>query len=226
MSLPDRLALLEALLFVSDRPLAAKELAEFLGDTDTSGVDAALQELGEHHASRDGGFKIEKIAGGFRLATRPDHGDAIKEFFRFKNRHKLSRAALETLAIIAYRQPATHPEIQEIRGVSSDSALRTLVERRLVKIAGRKDTVGKPLLYGTTRQFLEHFRLGSLDDLPPMDELEHLLVAVEDADPAGDVTSPPAGDHASPTSPPEPAPLRAVPTPVAATSPFPETDPA
>lgn len=179
MTTPDHLSLLEALLFVSDRPLPIKELAAFVTDLDASGVEAALGQLGDRYDDQAGALQIEKVAGGYRIATRPQQGEAVKAFFRFKNRHKLSRAALETLSVVAYRQPATHPEVQDIRGVASEGVLKTLTERRLVKIVGRRDTVGKPVLYGTTREFLEHFGLASLADLPPIEELEALLAEVE-----------------------------------------------
>ncbi len=208
-------AVVEALLFVSERPLPAKELTEFLPSTGEEQVRAALSALATRYATTDCGLRLEEVAGGYRLATRPELGETVKEFFRLKNRQRLSRAALETLAIIAYKQPVTNPEIQEIRGVSADGVLRTLLERRLVRVCGRKDTVGKPLLYGTTRGFLEHFGLASLDDLPPVEEfgemlgegttehlqgaLEHLpggdpssMMALEDGSEAKDETEPPA----------------------------------
>jgi segregation and condensation protein B len=168
-------ALVEALLLVSDRPLPFKELSAFLSDAGDDKVRAALSALASRYATGGSGLQVEELAGGYRLATRPEFGEEIKEFFRLKNRQRLSRAALETLAIVAYKQPVTHPEIQEIRGVSADGVLRTLLERRLVRIVGRKETVGKPLLYGTTRLFMEQFGLGSLDDLPPVEEFGELL---------------------------------------------------
>ena len=179
MTQEDHSTLLEALLLVSDKPLAPKELAEFLADIDPDQAESAFQQLAELYDTREGGLRIEKVAGGYRMATRPEHGEAIREFFRFKKRQKLSRAALETLAVVAYRQPATHPEVQEIRRISSEGVLKTLLERRLIRVTGRKNTVGKPLLYGTTREFLEHFGLASLDDLPPIEKLEELMAEVE-----------------------------------------------
>ncbi|MFQ5669783.1 MAG: SMC-Scp complex subunit ScpB [Acidobacteriota bacterium] len=168
-------AMVEAILFVADRPISIKELAAFLPEATEDTVRDLLAGIAERHRTEDSGLRVEEIAGGYRLATWSESGTMVKEFFRLRNRQKLSRAALETVAIVAYRQPVTHPEIQAIRGVSAEGVLRTLLERRLVRIAGRKDTVGKPLLYGTTRTFLEHFGLASLDDLPPMEDLDHLL---------------------------------------------------
>jgi segregation and condensation protein B len=119
-----------------------------------------------------GGILVEDVAGGVRLATRPEVVGWLRRFFDVASGNKLSMAALETLAIIAYRQPMTGPEIQELRGVSAAGVLKTLLERRLVRIVGRKEVVGKPFLYGTTREFLVHFGLNSLKDLPPLEEFE------------------------------------------------------
>ena len=227
MTTPERLALLEALLFVSDRPLPPKEIAAFVSDLEAEAVEEALERLADRYEGQGGGLRVEKVAGGYRIATRPEHGEAVKAFFRFKNRQKLSRAALETLAIVAYRQPATHPEIQEIRGVASEGVLRTLLDRRLVRVAGRKDTVGQPLLYGTTREFLENFALGSLDDLPPIEELEALLAQVEET--AGEAVSA-AGDGAArrgeATAPPGTGPEPVRPVPPAFSAHGGETEPA
>ncbi len=187
-------SLVEALLFVSERPVPAKELASFIDQASVDQVKEAISSLTNRYAMTNGGLQVEEVAGGFRLSTRPELGESVKEFFRIKNRQKLSRAALETCAIVAYKQPITNPEIQEIRGVSADGVLRTLLERRLIRIVGRKDTVGKPMLYGTTRLFLEHFGLAALDELPPVEEFgdlmgdgssEHLAAAL-DRLPGGD----------------------------------------
>jgi len=188
VSFAEMTALVEALLFVSEHPVPAKELASFIADASEDQVREAISGLANRYAMAASGLQVEEVAGGYRLSTRPELGEAVKEFFRIKNRQKLSRAALETCAIIAYKQPITNPEIQEIRGVSADGVLRTLLERRLIRIAGRKDTVGKPLLYGTTRLFLEHFGLANLDELPPVEEFgdlmgdgssEHLVAALD-----------------------------------------------
>ena len=120
---------------------------------------------------------VEDVAGGVRLATRPEMVGWLRRFFDVSGGTKLSMAALETLAIVAYRQPITGPEIQELRGVSPAGVLKTLLERRLVRIAGRKEVVGKPFLYGTTREFLVHFGLDSLKDLPPLEEFEETFGA-------------------------------------------------
>lgn len=175
ISFAELTALVEALLFVSERPVPAKELAAFIDHTSEDQVKEAISGLANRYAMAASGLQVETVAGGFRLSTRPELGEEIKEFFRIKNRQKLSRAALETCAIIAYKQPITNPEIQEIRAVSADGVLRTLLERRLIRIVGRKDTVGKPLLYGTTKLFLEHFGLATLDELPAVEEFGDLM---------------------------------------------------
>jgi segregation and condensation protein B len=172
---PELAALLEALLLVAERPLAPAELATFISGATEESVREGLARLAERHSGPASGVRVEEVAGGFRLATRPEIGEAVKEFFRLRNRQRLSRAALETLAIIAYRQPVTQPEIQEIRGVSTEGVVGTLLERRLVRMLGRKEAVGKPILYGTTREFLSYFGLASLEDLPPVEEFEGLL---------------------------------------------------
>jgi segregation and condensation protein B len=122
---------------------------------------------------------LEQVAGGLRLVTRPELNSYLRKFFEVTGRTRLSLAALETLAIIAYRQPVTGPEIQDLRGVSSSGVLRTLLERRLIKIAGRKKVVGKPFFYRTTREFLMHFGLEALEDLPPLEEFEESFGGVE-----------------------------------------------
>jgi len=115
---------------------------------------------------------VEDVGGGVRLATRPEMGGWLRRFFEVSGGTKLTMASLETMAIVAYRQPVTGPEIQELRGVNSAGVLKTLLERRLIRITGRKEVVGKPFLYGTTKEFLVHFGLNSLKDLPPLEEFE------------------------------------------------------
>jgi segregation and condensation protein B len=128
--------------------------------------------LARYAAATESGVFIEEVAGGLRVATRPELHGWLRKFFEAGGANKLSMAALETLAIVAYRQPMTGPEIQELRGVSPVGVLKTLLEKRLVRIAGRKPVVGKPFLYSTTREFLMRFGLKSLDDLPPLEEFE------------------------------------------------------
>ncbi|HEV7784273.1 MAG TPA: SMC-Scp complex subunit ScpB, partial [Thermoanaerobaculia bacterium] len=137
--------------------------------------EEAARALGAVLARYDGegrGVLVEDVAGGVRLATRPEVVGWLRRFFDISGGTKLSMAALETLAIIAYRQPITGPEIQELRGVNPAGVIKTLLERRMIRIVGRKEVVGKPFLYGSTREFLVHFGLNSLKDLPPLEEFE------------------------------------------------------
>lgn len=169
-------AALEAILFVSSEPVPREKLLGLFAEGEereaaTEALAAVLARYqGEEGEGR--GVLVEDVAGGVRLATRPEVVGWLRRFFDVSAGNKLSMAALETLAIIAYRQPMTGPEIQELRGVSAVGVLKTLLERRLVRIVGRKEVVGKPFLYGTTREFLVHFGLNSLKDLPPLEEFE------------------------------------------------------
>lgn len=184
----DRLAaVVEAVLFASGEPVQPVEIAEAF-DLDGAAVEAALDALraGYKRKAR-GGLALEAVAGGFRLATRSDIGDWVRQFFRRRNRTRLSPAALETLAIVAYRQPVTLPEIQAIRGRDPSAALKNLVDKRLLRILGKKKVVGHPLLYGTSKQFLIHFGLDSLEDLPSIDDFDQFMGALEEAsEPQGD----------------------------------------
>src|SRR5436305_6186830 len=167
-------AALEAILFVSSEPVPRTKLLELFEEEEREQAAEALEAvLARYSAGEEGrGVLVEDVAGGVRRATRPEVVGWLHRFFDVSGSNKLSMAALETLAIIAYRQPTTGPEIQELRGVSAVGVLKTLLERRLVRITGRKEVVGKPFLYGTTREFLVHFGLNSLKDLPPLEELE------------------------------------------------------
>src|SRR3982750_4934616 len=166
-------AALEAILFVSSEPVPRTKLLELFDEEEREQAAEALEAVLARFSGEEGrGVLVEDVAGGVRLATRPEMVGWLRRFFDVSGGNKLSMAALETLAIIAYRQPVTGPEIQELRGVSAAGVLKTLLERRMVRIVGRKEVVGKPFLYGTTREFLVHFGLNSLKDLPPLEELE------------------------------------------------------
>ena len=166
-------AALEAVLFVSSEPVPRTKLLELFDEEEREQAAEALEAVLARYSEGEGrGVLVEDVAGGVRLATRPEVVGWLRRFFDVSGGNKLSMAALETLAIIAYRQPITGPEIQELRGVSAAGVLKTLLERRMVRIVGRKEVVGKPFLYGTTREFLVHFGINSLKDLPPLEELE------------------------------------------------------
>jgi len=170
-------AAIEAILFVSSEPVPRGRLVELFDEDDREAAAAALAAVLERYGGEARGVMVEDVAGGVRLVTRPEMGVWLRRFFDVAGSSKLSMAALETLAIIAYRQPITGPEIQELRTVSPVGVLRTLLEKRLVRIAGRKEVVGKPFLYATTREFLVHFGLNSLRDLPPLEEFEETFGA-------------------------------------------------
>jgi segregation and condensation protein B len=172
----------EALLFSSSRPVRETELAEAL-EAEPAAVNAALASLAEEADVPLRGVRLEKVAGGWRYVTRPEFDSLLRKYHEVTERSRLSLAALETLAIIAYRQPITLPEIQEIRGVNSSSVLTTLLEKKLVTTAGRKAVVGTPFLYRTTREFLVRFGLNELEDLPKPEELDEDLAATVEAEP-------------------------------------------
>jgi len=165
---------IEALLFVAGEPLQLKQLAKILGGLDEASVAIALEELMRDYDDRSSGFEIREIAGGFGLSTRAQYHDFIKKYLKTRPSARLSLPALETLAVIAYKQPITIPEILEIRGVTSSSAIKTLLEKRLIVTRGRKETVGRPMMYGTSREFLIQFGLKDLSELPSIEDFEDL----------------------------------------------------
>jgi segregation and condensation protein B len=174
---PELASILEGLIFAADNPVSLAEMLEVLGRSDEKPLRRALDELERRLDESGSGLQLEQVAGGYRLATRSEVGEWVRRLYRFRNRRRLTPAALETLAIVAYRQPITGPEIQQLRGVDPGGTLGSLLERRLVRILGRKKVVGRPLLYATTRDFLMHFGLNSLEDLPSLDAFESLLGA-------------------------------------------------
>ncbi len=155
----------EALLFVADAPASPEALARALELTEGQ-VEQALELLGER-LEGSGSLQLLKIAGGYQLCTKPEHAQAVSNFLRPQHQ-KLSRSLMEVLAIVAYRQPITMPEVDLVRGVQSDYSVRMLLERRLIQEVGRKDAPGRPILYGTTQQFLHQFKMADLSDLPEL----------------------------------------------------------
>ncbi|MFQ5914216.1 MAG: SMC-Scp complex subunit ScpB [Nitrospinota bacterium] len=163
-------ALIETILFVTEEPVRVKDLVElFGGDLDGEGVEAALAEIQMDYEGR--ALQVRQAAGGYRLATRPEYGRWVKRFLKRSTKSRLSPAALETLAVVAYGQPITRAEIEQIRGLDCSGVLHTLLEKGLIRIAGRPKVVGRPLAYGTTTRFLENFGLDSLSDLPKLGEV-------------------------------------------------------
>jgi segregation and condensation protein B len=188
-------AAVEAILFAAGEPVPAREIASALGAADAARIDGALEVLRERYGRSGSGLRLESVAGGFRLTSRSEVGAWVRRFFRQRNRTRLSQAALETLAIVAYRQPVTAPEIQAIRGVDPSAALKNLVEKRMIRILGRKKVVGNPLLYGTSRQFLVHFGLNRLEDLPSIEDFEQFLGRLEGVETALFASEPAGADE-------------------------------
>lgn len=163
--------LLEAALFASNRPIPADDLVGLDAEASPAGVAAALDELREHYDTDGHGVELVQVGDGWQILTRPEYTEAIERAQLATRPQRLSGAALETLAIIAYRQPIGRAEIEEIRGVGAGSILKSLQERNLIDVVGRGEGLGRPLLYGTTSVFLEHFALRHLEELPRADEL-------------------------------------------------------
>jgi segregation and condensation protein B len=168
------LGIVEALVFASPEPLTLKTLTKLLADEPQEDVVAALQALGRKYEA-PGGLHLVELAGGYQITTRPECHEWVRRLFHERTTQKLSVQALETLAVIAYKQPITAAEIGEIRGVNTSGVLSTLLERHLVKIAGRKNVIGRPFLYATTREFLIRFGLKDLNDLPKVEDMAQAL---------------------------------------------------
>lgn len=172
---PYLLPAIEALLYIVDEPLQRDRLFELFPDVDGVEIEEAIEALKNRYNADGGGLLLRDIAGGVQLTTRPEVDDFIREYLKVKKRTALSRQALETLAIIAYEQPITTPEIREIRGYDPSGTIKTLLQRKLIRISGRKDVIGRPFMYATTKDFLVHFGLSSLGDLPKPEEFAGLL---------------------------------------------------
>lgn len=173
----DPVSAMECVLFVAGEPLPLVEMARAL-QCDELAAEVALRELQVRMGERQSGLQVISIAGGYQLATRPDFAEIVARLLA-RGSNKLSRAALETLAIIAYRQPITQPEIEAVRGVAVGGVLKNLVDKKLVMEAGRKQTVGRPILYSSTPEFLHYFAIGDLSELPPLGPDDEVLSTVE-----------------------------------------------
>src|SRR5438128_7637833 len=185
-------AALEALLFSSPRPIPEKDIAEALEATPEA-VSEALEALRQDAEAPERGIRLESVAGGWRYVTRPEFDSMLRRYYEVTERSRLSLAALETLAIIAYRQPITLPEIQDIRGVNSAGVVNTLFEKKLITTAGRKPVVGTPFLYRTTQEFLVRFGLNDLTELPKPEDLDaDLSATVEAREIAAPTAAPPS----------------------------------
>ncbi|HPF33987.1 MAG TPA: SMC-Scp complex subunit ScpB [Candidatus Krumholzibacteria bacterium] len=172
---------IEALLFSTDAPLTAQRLKGLLGDeVDGKEIREAIDALNQEYEAQDRAFAIVEFGGGWQLASRPEYMPLIQKLYKGRRYVRLSRAALEVLAIVAYRQPVTRMEIEDVRGVQVSGVLQTLTERNLVTVVGRSDAVGNPILYGTTREFLNHMGLKGLHQLPSLPELEGIIQSREE----------------------------------------------
>ena len=174
-------AILEAIVYVTDEPLSARQIAAALNRPPDQ-VEKILAELAAEYSKPEHGLSIRELAGGYQMVTKPEHHEAVRNFVKnLKPPLKLSKPALETLAVIAYKQPITAPEVMEIRGVQGAGVLKTLLDRKLITTSGRKQVVGKPILYRTTKEFLVQFNLKDVTDLPSLKEFEDLVrLAVSD----------------------------------------------
>jgi segregation and condensation protein B len=170
---------IEALLFVSGNPLSADRLKGIFEEATAEQIEAQLQALRHEYGDRGAGIMLAEVAGGYQFATRPENAVWVRKFKSVKVSSKLSKPALETLAIVAYKQPITRSEVEAIRGVNIGGIMRNLMERRLVKIVGKKDVPGKPMLYGTTLEFLQYFGLKDLSALPTLREFQELEAGEE-----------------------------------------------
>jgi segregation and condensation protein B len=197
------LAVLEAVVYITDEPLSAEQIARAL-NRPLPGIQALLDRLVAEYNKPEHGLTVKEVAGGYKIATKPEHHEAVRTFVKNLNPPlKLSLAALETLAVIAYKQPITAPEIMEIRGVQGAGVLKTLLDRKLIGTAGRKNVVGKPILYKTTKEFLVQFGLKDLAELPTLKEFEDLRrMAFSDSE--EEQSAPESGSKPAPERAPEP----------------------
>ncbi len=173
-SIGELVAVIEALIFVSDEPLTVRTLVKLLTE-DKDTVNAALDQLSKEYDERESGLQVRNIGGGWQMSTRPEFHEDVRALLKTRPSAKLSLASLETLAVIAYKQPVTVPEILEIRGVQSASSIKTLLDKRLIVSKGRKDTVGRPMQYGTSQEFMIQFGLKDLSELPSIEDFEDFV---------------------------------------------------
>jgi segregation and condensation protein B len=188
--------IIESLLFVSTEPLSLDRIKKIIPDADVKEIREAIQSLSQEYETRIGGFFLSEVAGGYQIRTRPQYSEWIKRLVQ-PAPARLSRAAMETLAIVAYKQPAIRNDIEAIRGVDSGGILRMLLERKLIRVMGRQKIPGRPLIYGTTRQFLEVFDLKDLTELPTPKEIEELGIPPNEKPPVDlpDTEQNPSGEN-------------------------------
>lgn len=177
MTIEELKPIIESLIFVSEEPISARQIASMLEGENISDIEEAARQLQEEFNSRNSGLQLQQLAGGFRITTRPELNEYVRRYLKSQPSARLSMAALETLAVIAYKQPITIPEILEIRGKTSTSAIKTLLDRRLIVARGHKPVVGRPMLYGTSKEFLIQFGLNDLSELPNLEDFEDLMTS-------------------------------------------------
>lgn len=163
-------AAIEALLFISEKSLLIDQIKGVFENLEPTKIREVILELQNDYENSTRGLRITEVAGGFQIVTSLEVADTLKKFYKLRDAARLSKSALETLAIIAYKQPVTRLDIESLRGVNVDGVMRSLLEKNLIRITGRKDVIGRPFVYGTTRQFLEYFGLASLGDLPKIED--------------------------------------------------------
>jgi segregation and condensation protein B len=176
MNYPNLSPLLEAIIYLAKEPVSLEAISKALPDVTRADIEVAVQELIEKYRASEHGIEVREVAGGLKFSTKPEHHEVLKRFIKSQiPPTRLSLAALETLAVIAYKQPVTIPEIQDIRGVHASGVIKTLLDKKFVTASGRKEVLGRPILYKTTRDFLTHFGLKDLGELPSMEEFEELI---------------------------------------------------
>ena len=174
--------IIEVLLFASEKPISIEQFKEVLIELDSRDIRALALELKSEYENLGKTFKVYEVAGGFQMATEPTYAEILKKFYKAKFKDRLTRPSLETLAIIVYRQPITRSNIEDIRGVNVDGVIKTLLERSLIRVVGRKDAPGRPIIYGTTKEFLDRFGLNSLSELPKLSEFSEADIDLSQVD--------------------------------------------
>ncbi len=181
---------IESLIFISDKPILLEDLKKLFEPLETSEIRSLIESLKKELEARGSGVRIAEIAGGFQMVTAAQNAPVIKKFYKIKHTEKLTGPSLETLAIIAYKQPVTRIDIEAIRGVNVDGVVKSLLEKSLIRIVGHKEVIGRPFVYGTTRQFLDYFGLRSLEELPKIEEFaqQDLTLGMKLASGEGEIT--------------------------------------
>lgn len=179
---PEIKGAIESIIFISEGPISTTEIQNVVEGLDMQTIKLIVDELKSDYRERNGGIKIVEVAGGYQMVTSPNCATFIKKFYKLKHSERLTMPSLETLSIIAYKQPVTKVEIESIRGVNVDGVIKNLLEKSLIRIVGRKEVIGRPFVYGTTRSFLEYFGLNSLDEMPDVEEFVQTLQEREQAE--------------------------------------------